>query len=355
MRNVILLGITSLLMDISSEIIHTSLPAFLFSIGIGGLGVGVISGIGEFLANFLKAIFGEISDKIKKKKPLILLGYFVSSISKCILSFAKNISEVVLYRSLDRAGKGIRTAPRDSLISLSSKDRTGFGFGIHRAMDTIGAIVGSLLVILLYPLGFRKLFIIASFIAFFSLIPILFVEEVNETRRSEKEGSLKNLLPLIIFSFSSISYIFFLYEAVEKAGEEISFYLYLLFNIVYALFSIPFGEISDRIGKKAILMSSYLLYSIVLISFSIPTSYFISFFLYGLFFSMKDGVERAYVSEFVGRSGRAYGLYHFLIGTSSLASNIVFGFLLSALNEKAFLIYLPIPILSAFMVMKIEK
>ncbi len=349
MWNVILLGLTSFFTDISSEIIQSVLPAFLVSIGVGSVGIGVIAGIGDFFSNILKIISGRLSDKFGRKKPFVFFGYLLSSFSKAILPLSRNFYGVIAYRILDRTGKGIRTAPRDSLISKSSKKRTGLGFGIHRALDTLGAVLGSVIAISLFFLGYKILFWIAVFISFLALIPLIFVKEIKEEKKEERRGDLRALAPIFIFSFANISYMFFLLKVIDILGDWVSVIFYLLFNVVYAFFSIPFGVLSDKFGKRRVLSLSYLLFSFVLISLFFSNSlfgFFLTFFLYGLFFSMKDGVERAYVSEFVGKGGSEYGVYHFGIGMISLVSNVVFGMLLKYFGWSVLFGYSLIPLIS---------
>ncbi|MBW2988404.1 MFS transporter, partial [Candidatus Woesearchaeota archaeon] len=174
-RNIILLGLVSLINDISSKIILPLLPLYVKQIGGGGLAIGLISGLGDSVASILKILSGYFSDKLGKRKPFVYLGYLVASVGKFLLAFAKSWPQVLVLRMLERIGKGLRSAPRDALIAASTKlSNRGEGFGIHRAMDSGGAVIGALLAFLLYwflGLSFTKIFLIAGCIAFAAILP----------------------------------------------------------------------------------------------------------------------------------------------------------------------------------------
>ena len=184
--NIILLGIVSFLNDLSSEMIIPLLPLLINSLGGSGLAIGLIGGVRDSLTSILKVLGGYLSDKFKKRKIFVTLGYFISSFFKLFLGFSKTPFQVLVFASLERSGK-IREAPRDAIIADSLPKERGKGFGIHRAFDSLGAIIGSILVFVLFwylNLDFRKLIFLAAFIAFFSLIPLLFLKEEIKTKKN---------------------------------------------------------------------------------------------------------------------------------------------------------------------------
>ncbi|RLG63204.1 MFS transporter, partial [archaeon] len=219
-RNIKLLGATSFLTDVSSEIMHSVLPFFIVSLGGGGFIVGVIGGLGDVISNIFKVISGYISDKIRRCKSIVALGYFTSSLSKLLLSFSTSWLHVMVIRPIERIGKGIRTAPRDALIAASiDESQRGRAFGLHRALDTAGAILGVILAIaLLKFLGeaYNQILLIAGIIAFTALIPLAFVEEARMEKKRAKETAKIPLrtwivvITMTIFAVGNFTYMLFL-------------------------------------------------------------------------------------------------------------------------------------------------
>jgi len=285
-RNIILLSLVSFLNDFSSEMILAVLPLFIVELGGGGISIGLIGGAREAIANLLKVFSGYMSDRLKRKKPFVFAGYLVSSVFKLLLGFSKTPVQILIAISLERIGKGIRTAPRDAIISLSGKS-AGKSFGIHRAFDTLGAFLGSLLAIYLIKdlnLPYGNVILIAAILSVIALFPVLFVkepEESNSRKRPEKgkvqiSRELKQFLIIsALFSFSNLSYMFLIVKAQTISGSNITpLILYAIFNLVYALFSIPAGIASDKFGRETVLSLGYILFGvslfIVIFSNSIP-------------------------------------------------------------------------------------
>ncbi len=347
-KNIYLLSVVSLLNDFSSELILPILPFFIESLGGGGFVIGFIGGIRDFISNLLKIFSGYISDKIGKNKPLVFFGYFISSIFKFFLSFSKIWEDVLIFTSLERIGKGIRTSPRDAIISKSTSQK-GKGFGIHRAFDSIGAILGSIGVLLLFykfKLSFKSIILIASVVSLLSLIPILFVEDVGGGKSIKKGliGRVKDfnsdfklyLFIASIFNVSNFSYMFFMiyaekyFKGIQKIVLPII--LYIFFNIFYAIFSVPAGKISDKIGRKKTLTTGYFVYFITLLSFLFFKTFYlliISFVLYGITYAIVDGNQRAFVADLTDdeNRGTAYGIFHGFTGISLMVGNVVAGVL----------------------------
>src|SRR3989344_7619020 len=186
MRNIILLGLTSLFSDFSSEIVLPLLPIFIETLGGTGLAIGLVSGVGDAVASIFKIISGYYSDRTKKHKRFVFIGYAFSSLAKFFYPLANTWQHVLSVRSIERIGKGFRDAPRDAIVSESlDPTKRGEGFGIQRAMDSLGAILGSLTVLILiwkFDLGLSNIFLIAALIGTFSLIPIIFVKEPESLR-----------------------------------------------------------------------------------------------------------------------------------------------------------------------------
>jgi len=342
--NVILLGIVSFLNDISSEMIAPILPLFITSLGGTGAIVGLIGGARDSIVSLLKVASGYISDKVGKKKPFVFAGYFFSAIFKFLLSFSKAWSHIFIFTSFERVGKGLRTAPRDALIAESMPKRKGTGFGIHRAMDSFGAVIGSVIVLLLFWLlgvGFKGVILLASAIAFFSLMPLKFVREVPVKKQKVSFKKIPKKLWFFIlvagvFALANFSYMFFILKAqsafLGKWAVIIPLMLYVLFNIFYASFSIPFGILSDKIGRKAVLTAGYILFSLTALFFSLfeSTAAFIALFaLYGIVYAIIDSNQRAFVADLSPKNLKAtsLGAFHTVMGLVALPSSLIAGFL----------------------------
>ncbi|AEH07291.1 MFS transporter [Methanothermococcus okinawensis] len=345
-KNVFLLSIVSFITDVSSEMIMPILPMFISSLGGSSVIIGLVGGLRDSIASILKVISGYYSDRTGKKKIFVLLGYFTSSIFKLLLSFSKTWLGILSFAVLERVGKGIRTAPRDAIIADSTVGKRGKGFGIHRAFDTLGAIIGSITVFILYwflKYGFNEIIFIAAIISFFAVIPIYFVKEPKSNKSYlSLRLSLKSLskplklfiLVSAIFTLANFSYMFFILRAQEyfvgKLSVGIPILLYVLFNIFYASFAIPFGILSDKIGRKKVIISGYFLYGLTSFGFAYlhSLSWFIVLFaLYGISYAIIQGNQRAYVSDLSSGNirGTALGTFHTVIGLASLPSSLIAG------------------------------
>ncbi len=348
-KYIIILGIVSLLTDISSEMIFPILPIFLEKfLYATKTQIGLIEGIAAFLTSFLKVFSGYLSDKIGRRKILVIFGYSLSTFSKPLLFFATSWTHVLWIRAIERLGKGIRTAPRDALISSFSEGKSGHAFGIHRGMDTVGAVLGSLFAFLfLIYFGeteenFRKIFLYSFFPAITAvLILIFFVKEPKGIKKDSKIEINFKILPSdfkkfviiqSIFTLFTMNYAFIILKA-NDIGISIGFIplAYLFFNIVYAFFSFPIGILSDKIGKTKTMFFTYILFSITSFLFLIKNNIFgwIGFAFYGIFMAGYEVISRALISDLTNENikGSAYGIYHTSIGISSFFSMIIAGIL----------------------------
>jgi len=358
--NVVLLGIVSFIADVSSEIIAPILPLFIASLGGGSIAIGLIGGLRDSIASILNAVSGYWSDKVRKRKAFVVSGYSTSAIFKFFLALSNAWQHVILFVSLERLGKGLRGAPRDAIISESMPENKGLAFGFHRAFDTAGAIAGSVLALALFWIfgfGFKELIMIAAVLAVFSLVPLYFVKEGKKTEKvSAYKISFKELpmrlklfiLVAAVFAFANFNYMFFILKAQEAFAGKLSIavpiFLYVLFNIFYAASSIPFGVVSDRIGRKRVLILGYALFSLTsfgFIFFDSIIGFIVLFALYGVTYAAIDGNQRAFVSDLSQQSLRAtsLGVFHTIVGLIALPASLIAGFLWEIFSPSIIFLY----------------
>jgi MFS family permease len=360
MRNIILLGLTSLLTDISSEMVYPLLPFFLVSsLGASPAILGLIEGVAESLASLLKVVSGYISDRAGRRKPLTILGYAGSALGKLLLYLAGSWVMVFAARIVDRFGKGVRTAPRDALIAESSSSgRRGRAFGLHRAMDSAGAAIGVLLAFMLIsaaPSDFRRVFLWSLIPAVLGVILLFFVREtrLQDHRTATIQRFRWRVLPAklrafliisLLFSLGNSSNAFLLLRARALHVDPAQILLlYLVYNISYALFSYPAGRVSDVLGRKMVLVAGYILFAVVYFGFAFfvdPERTWITwalFILYGIFSAFTDGVEKALVSDLapVEMRGTAIGLHATLVGIGLLPASLIAGQLWTQIGPEA--------------------
>ena len=349
MLNIILLGLTSLSTDIASEMVYPLVPFFLtLRLGASPAVLGLIEGVAESLASVLKVVAGYLSDRLGDRKRLTIAGYAASAAGKVLLALATGWSMVLGGRVVDRLGKGIRTAPRDALVADSVRDgRHGHAFGLHRALDTSGAVIGAALayVFLTRHAGdYTAVFL-------WSLVPaatgvglLFFVREPTRASRAAVPPSLHwRALPPTLQRFLVIAFLFalgnssntFLLLRARTLGLTTPAVLlrYVAYNVVYALASYPAGRLSDRLGRKTVLAGGYALYGLVYAGFARlhdpgqAWALWPLFALYGLYAGATDGVERALVVDLAPASVRAtgLGLHATLLGLGLLPASLVAG------------------------------
>ncbi|MFH1774828.1 MAG: MFS transporter [Methanobacteriota archaeon] len=343
-------ALASFLNDLGSDMIYPIWPLFVTSVlGANMVILGFVDGLGEAIASISQAASGYVSDRIKKRKVFVWVGYLFGSLSRVGYALSTVWQHLIPFRILDRAGK-IRGAPRDAIIAdVSTKENRGKNFGLLRAMDNFGAVCGIIVCILFFGLlGYRNLFLIAAIpsaigaLLIFSLIK----ERKSVDVRIYKGLSLKNLdknfkLFLLLSSFfalGSFSYSFLLIYAKEF-GFQVAFVpvLYLVFTAVASVFSIPFGKLSDKIGRKSVLMLSYIFWGLVCLSFIFLQSYLaiiLTFVLYGLHRGALEPVQKTFVSELAPMEYRAscLGGFQMVIGLCALPASLIAGILWDKIN-----------------------
>ncbi len=360
-RNIFILGLVSLFTDLSSQMVFPLIPLFLTSVlGTGAYAVGIVEGAAETTASLLKVVSGYWSDKIKKRKPFVLFGYSLSSLTKPLFAFANVWFFVLFVRVVERIGKGLRTAPRDALVAESSDESVrGKAYGFHRAMDGIGSTLGAILAFLLLPiLGYRNIFLFAFIPGIISVFVVLFIKEKNAPIKKEtKETSIKlsfkelpmNLKLFIIvssiFALGHFGYAFLLLKAKDIGlADNMAILLYVLFYIVYTLCTIPSGMLSDRIGRKPVLIAGYLIFAITSLGLIFASNIYgvlLFFVIYGIFYAMIDGVQRAFVVDLAPRhlKATALGTFHTAIGLVALPGGYLAGLLWDKISPEATFVY----------------
>ncbi len=359
MFNIIILGIASFLTDISSEMVYPLIPLYLISkLGASPAILGLIEGVAESLASILKVSSGYFSDKIRRRKPITILGYTFSLIGKAFLYLSRGWHLVFFSRALDRFGKGVRSAPRDVLIAESSSPQNrGSSFGLHRAMDTLGAAVGILgayYFFTAYRGNFNKIFLLSLIPAFLG-VAILFlvrekIKDAPQTLSKEKfsfkwsglDMRLKAFLIItFIFSLGNSSNLFLLLRAKNIGFSAATvILLYLTYNLSFALIAWPAAKISDRVGRKKILVIGYLIYGLVYLGFAVTRSQSLVWFLfgfYGVYSGFTEGVEKAMVVDIAPQTfrGTLIGLHATLVGIGLLPASLLAGLLWKIVGPSA--------------------
>jgi MFS family permease len=369
--NVFFLGLVSFLTDVSSEMIFTVLPLFLANIlGTTAVVIGFIEGVAESTASLLKIFSGWLSDRLGERKSLAFIGYLLSTLAKPFMYIASTWGLVLGVRFADRFGKGVRTAPRDALVADSVlAEQRGKAFGFHRAMDTSGAAMGlvtAAIVVFFLQRGtlelirgtYQWLVLIGIIPAVLSLFIFLFIREAKKdsSPQSYSECSGKSsqdkkagfdirfklfLGIMFLFTLGNSSDAFLILRA-QNLGNSVLYILLMLilFNVVYATVSIPAGILSDKLGRRRIIVLGWLVYTLTYLGFAVTSAswqIWLLFALYGVYYGLAEGVARAFVADLVpaDRCGTAYGLFHGVVGISLLPASIIAGWLWQAISPAA--------------------
>lgn len=350
------IGLVSLLNDASSEIIYPLLPIFLAtSLGASAKVIGTIEGLAESISSLLKLFAGYLSDRLGKRKALVVAGYSLASLARPLLAFAQTWTQVLAIRLTDRVGKGIRTAPRDAMIADTVRtEQRGIAFGFHRAMDHCGAVIGPIIGYLLVVLfvansrspttgEFSRIFLVASVPALLAVIvAAVFMRESPVQTQSEAKPvklSLRGfdsnfkrfLVVLALFTLSNSSDSFLILRAMDS-GVSIAMVplLWAAHHAMKVISSLFGGDLSDRLGRKRLIVSGWILYAAVYAGFAFATnkaSLWVLFLIYGIYFGLVEGAEKALVADLVRpeQRGTAYGLYNLAFGITVFPASLLMG------------------------------
>ena len=386
--NVLMMGLVSMFTDLSSEMMNPLLPVFitgLVPLGWAPFYLGIMEGLAETTASLLKIFSGRLSDRLGKRKALAVVGYGLSTIFRPAMAIATAGWHVVAMKFADRVGKGIRTSPRDALIGDAvGADYRGLAFGFHRAMDHLGAVMGPLLAIgfLAFLLGWegvrttpmwqdlaegvsispevmrslRWLFALAVVPGVLAMSTLIGkVQEYAPTHQAGKpvdesffkpRGLPKKFFQYLgvvtLFAMGNSSDLFIVYYGMERFGfglvELVG--LWVLLHISKLIFSVPGGAVSDRLGRRPVLVVAWLVYSAVYLGMAIVDQewqFWALIILYGVYFGMSEGTEKALVADFVPSAlrGTAFGMYHFAVGLAAFPAHLMFGIFWKVIGPKA--------------------
>lgn len=367
MSNIIVLGLVSFFADIATEMVYPLIPLYLTQVfGVTPVLIGFIEGVAESLASFLRVFSGHLSDRYKKKKALAFAGYSTGIFYKIILITANSWCGIFAGRIIDRVGKGIRTVPRDVIVGESvESNKLGKAYGLHQSLDMAGAAIGILLAFLILRehsgasnLDFKFIFLISMIPTIIGLILITFVRDKKQKSKEYKPKSLikdmkrldKNLkLYLIItfvFTLGNSSNTFLLLRAKDIGFNDCNTILiYFIFNIVASVVGMPVGNLSDKIGRKNLLVIGYLAYSLVYFGFAFAKGKSIiiaSFILYGVYMAIiKGGVEKAFITEIAPSNlkGTILGMQNTIVGIALFPASTIAGVLWTQWGAKASFVF----------------
>lgn len=362
-RNIVFLGLVSCFADISGEMVYPIIPLYLTAVlGATPALVGMIEGIAESVASLLKVFSGYISDRFQKKKAIAFTGYATGVIYKLALVFAGSWIGILTARVIDRFGKGIRTAPRDVMVAESAdKASMGKAFGIHKMLDMAGSAVGILLAyILLTTMGegsYKTIFMVSVIPVLLALLLFAFIDEKKEKREAvQREYFWKNIRNLdsqlklylavtFLFTLGNSSNSFLLLRAYDMGfSSSTAILLYFIYNVTASLLAIPCGKLSDKVGRKKLLVAGYTTFSLVYFGLAFCRSQMLLvliFIVYGIYTAMTAGVERAFISEVAPGElkGTMLGLHSTLAGIALLPASVIAGLLWNGMGASAPFVY----------------
>jgi len=358
-RTVIILSIISLFADIASEMIYPVVPVYLKEIGFSVFLIGLLEGFADFTSGISKGYFGKLSDEKGTRLPFIKSGYFFSAISKPMMAMLVYPLWIFFARTVDRFGKGLRTAARDALLSQqSTKETKARIFGFHRGMDTLGAAIGPIIALsflYFYPKQYASLFYFAFIPGIIAVLLIFLLKEKKEPVSTLSKGNFfsfftywsiasseykKLVVGLLLFALFNSSDIFLLLITKEVTGSDTTtIAAYIFYNIIYAAASFPFGTLADKFGIKKIFIIGLFMFTIVYAGFAFhpsPVVIFILFFIYGIYAAATEGITKAWITNIAHdtNTATAVGFYTSCQSICSLLASIIAGFVWSGLGSS---------------------
>jgi MFS family permease len=352
--NVLILGLVSLFTDISSEMIYPLLPLFLTTVlGGGPAFLGLIEGVAESTASILKLVSGIMSDRVRRRKNLVLAGYGISAIARPLIALAMSPLAVLFIRFADRVGKGVRTSPRDALIADSIDPAIrGKAYGFHRSLDNAGALIGPLVATLLltwFVKDLRSVFWFSAIPGGVAVLLIIWkVREMEVVKSRKGDGSFLRVFPrgrlrtyllvLLLFTLGNSSDVFLLLRAGQLGVIPARIpLLWAFFNLVKMVSTMPFGALSDRIGRRGVIITGWGVYAMAYVGFAFARTelhIWLLFAFYGLFYGLTEGVEKALLVDIAdpAERGAAFGWYNCAIGIGALPASLIFGLIWQRFN-----------------------
>jgi MFS family permease len=373
-KTVLILSLVSLFADIASELLYPVIPVYLKEIGFSVFWIGVLEGVVNFTAGISKGYFGKSSDEKGVRLPFIKLGYLLSAISKPMMAMFIYPVWIFFARTLDRLGKGVRTAARDALLSQEATPETkGRVFGFHRSMDTVGATIGpalALLFLYFYPGQYKTIFYLAFIPGIISVLLIFFLKEKKQPVSTLGKGNFfsffkyhkiatpeyKQLVTgLLLFALFNSSDIFLLLKTKEITGDDtITIAAYVFYNLVFALASYPLGMIADKTGFKKVFLSGLFLFAVVYAGFALHPSaimIFVLFFIYGIYAAATEGIAKAWITNLSQgtNTATAIGFYTSCESVCTFVASITAGILWSGLGS--FYTFLATAVVAVFVIL----
>src|SRR6187455_2698531 len=358
-RTVVILSVVSLFADIASEMIYPVVPVYLKEIGFSVLLIGILEGVAEFTSGISKGYFGKLSDEKGVRLPFIKAGYFFSAISKPMMAMLVYPLWIFFARTIDRFGKGLRTAARDALLSQqSTKETKASVFGFHRAMDTVGAAIGPIIALAFlyfFPKKYSLLFYFAFIPGIIAVLLIFLLKEKKEPVSTLEKGNFfsflkywkvasleykKLVVGLLLFALFNSSDVFLLLITKEVTGNDTTtIAAYIFYNLIYAGASFPLGKLADRLGIKNVFITGLIMFAIVYGGFAFHPSVvviFILFFIYGIYAAATEGIVKAWITNIAHNSntGTAIGFYTSCQSICSLLASIIAGFIWSTFGSS---------------------
>ncbi|MGZ3851676.1 MAG: MFS transporter [Flavisolibacter sp.] len=359
-RTVLILSLVSLFADVASEMLYPVIPVYLKEIGFSVLLIGILEGVANFTAGLSKGYFGKLSDEKGLRLPFVKLGYFFSAISKPMMAAFVYPLWIFFARTVDRLGKGLRTAARDALLSQNAtKETKARVFGFHRSMDTLGAAIGptlALVFLILYPHQYKTIFLLAFIPGLISVVLIFLLREKKAPASSLGKGNFFSFLKywniaaadykrlvvgLLIFALFNSSDLFLILKTKQVTGSDrVTIEAYILYNVVFALASYPLGAIADKIGIKKVFFTGLALFALVYFLFGITNStavIFTAFFIYGIYAAATEGITKAWITNLshATDTATAIGFYTSAESICTLLASMIAGGLWDSVGSSA--------------------